>query len=134
MHNEHVIKGLLCTWSWYWCIFADNSNIFRVKAVVASPSTMTTLSNAFFITNAMNIIKPNLRWCGEVLIPGTTMSAPCPFRVSQHTTYHICLVYSPVVVTDRSPGAIEVQFHPPLVRRLSITQTNSKLWNKQTQF
>ena len=39
-------------------MFADYSHIFRVPTVVTSPTAMTTLRDALFITIAMNIVQP----------------------------------------------------------------------------
>ena len=111
--HEKMLK--FSTWGRYWCVFANYSNIFRMIAVVTSPSAMATLCNALFISNAMNVVKPNLIWCSVPLIPATAVSAPSPFCVTQHAANDVCFHYSPVVVTNRSPSTVQVQFHSSLI-------------------
>lgn len=56
-------------------MFANDSHIFSVAAVVTSEACMAALSDALFIANTMDIVQPNLTRNTVAIIESAALSA-----------------------------------------------------------
>lgn len=114
-------------------MLADNSNIFRVSAIVSSPSTMATCCNSLFISSTVNIIQPYAFGNTIGIIKTTALRAQGSFGEVQHSTNDIGFFDSPVVVAYCSPGVIKINFNSTFILGISTLKSYLKLCTNAKQ-
>ena len=117
IESMHALTSRSQSITYYW-------GIFIVTTVLDAPSSMPTIANWSFVALTIYIIQPN--WTTSSPKSGRPWSTNSA-RIPELTANNTCIIYIPVIITNRSPLVIIKHFDSSFWAPRSSDQSQS--WN-----